>query len=164
MILPADYPDLATPRGRVVFLARASVGLLYKWGGNLPADGGLDCSGFVQWIYAQAWIPPWATEYPNRLDLTAEGLRQRLAIIPPDEHALPGDLAFYGNTLKPHAAHVVVVTRVDPGGEVREVVGASRGFRGLTDLNLAQREARRVRTFSSHLYRSGFIGFGRCPV
>lgn len=161
---PQDYPDLTTTRGRVVFLARASVGLLYKWGGNVPADGGMDCSGFVQWLYAQAGIAPWATEYPNRLDLTAAGIFDQLDAVPREEHVLPADLAFYGSASRGKIVHVVVVTAIAPGGEVRELVGASRGFRGLADLNLAQREARRVRTFNSVVYRNDFVAFRRCPT
>lgn len=32
--------------------ARALIGTPYKWGGNTP-DEGLDCSGYVRWVYMQ---------------------------------------------------------------------------------------------------------------
>ena len=37
----------------VVATAKQYVGMPYVWGGSSPADGGMDCSGLVQHVYAQ---------------------------------------------------------------------------------------------------------------
>lgn len=39
----------------LVSLAQHFIGQPYKWGGSSPATG-FDCSGFVQWLYAQAGV------------------------------------------------------------------------------------------------------------
>lgn len=40
----------------VINAASKAVGMPYVWGGSTPADGGMDCSGLVQYAYAQAGI------------------------------------------------------------------------------------------------------------
>jgi cell wall-associated NlpC family hydrolase len=50
-----------TPTGnerldKAVKAGMAMVGTPYVWGGATPADGGFDCSGLMQWIYAQAGV------------------------------------------------------------------------------------------------------------
>lgn len=150
-------------RERVVLAARALVGLPYVWGGNTPKDGGLDCSGFVQWCAAVAGVEPWASRFPNGLDMTAHGLFTGCRPFGGDEHALPGSLAFYGASAafaaEPRATHVVLVAAVGPTGTVREVIGASRGDRACTSPAVAIAKGARIRTFPTHLYRQGFIGF-----
>lgn len=39
-----------------VGFAKQELGLPYVWGGNNPQMGGFDCSGLVQWSYAQAGV------------------------------------------------------------------------------------------------------------
>lgn len=145
-----------TTRERIVVTARALEGALYRWGGNKLEDGGLDCSGYAQLVLARAGVEPWASQYPSRLDLTAELLRQRL---PATMTPQPGDLAFYGAST---AGHVVVVTAVE-GGRV-EVTGSSRGYRDLTDPEEARRRRAWVARHDSHLYRRDFMGFGAVPA
>ena len=78
-------------------LALSALGLLgvpYKWGGN-SALTGLDCSGFVKAVYAEAGI-----HLPR---ISAEQAR---AAQPIDIDALePGDLVFF-NTLRRRFSHV----------------------------------------------------------
>ena len=167
------YADASTPRGRVVEAGRACIGLPYRWGGNVPDDGGLDCSGHLQWSYCRGGIEPYASLYPSRLDRTARGLWDSMPDVYPAAHVLPGDASFYGardragNVIA--ISHVVLVTRVAPGGFVEEVVGASRGRRGLVDPEEARKAGAVVRAFvagpsqPAHLYRADWIGFRRCP-
>jgi cell wall-associated NlpC family hydrolase len=62
------------------------MGTPYKWGGSSPATG-FDCSGLVQWAYAQSGI-----QIPRVTDqqiLASNGT-------PVDRnHLLPGDLVFF---------------------------------------------------------------------
>lgn len=50
----APAGDAVAVRQAVVTAAMTAVGTPYLWGGNSP--GGFDCSGLVQWAYAQAGI------------------------------------------------------------------------------------------------------------
>ena len=42
-------------RARIVFTAMQMVGVPYQWGGSSPA--GFDCSGLVQYVFANAGLP-----------------------------------------------------------------------------------------------------------
>jgi cell wall-associated NlpC family hydrolase len=78
-------------------LALSALGLLgvpYKWGGN-SARTGLDCSGFVKNVFAQAGI-----------DLPRVAAEQAQAAQPIEVAALePGDLVFF-NTMRRRFSHV----------------------------------------------------------
>lgn len=78
-------------------LALSALGLLgvpYKWGGNSPLTG-LDCSGFVKAVYAEAGI-----------HLPRVSADQAQAAKPIDTAALePGDLVFF-DTLSRSFSHV----------------------------------------------------------
>jgi cell wall-associated NlpC family hydrolase len=66
--------------------ARTQLGTPYRWGGESPRTG-FDCSGFVQWAYANVGI-----EIPRTSEqqILADGAQ------PVDrEHLLPGDLVFF---------------------------------------------------------------------
>lgn len=79
--------------------AEKYLGYPYVWGGSSPSTS-FDCSGFVCWVInhsGNGW---------NVGRTTAEGLRQKLNIIPPDE-AKPGDIIFFQGTYDtPGASHV----------------------------------------------------------
>jgi cell wall-associated NlpC family hydrolase len=68
--------------------AEKYLGYPYVWGGSSPSTS-FDCSGFVSWVINHSgW---------NMGRLTAQGLMDRCAIIPPSE-AKPGDLIFFQGT------------------------------------------------------------------
>ncbi len=56
----------------LVIYAFSFVGTPYKFGGNSPLDGGMDCSGFVQEILKAGGI------LPNHVDLSAQQIYDKL--------------------------------------------------------------------------------------
>ena len=75
--------------------AETMIGVPYTWGGNTPAQG-LDCSGFVRYVYEKATgilLP----------QVSSQISRQGVAIAQTDLH--PGDLVFF-NTPRGTATHV----------------------------------------------------------
>ncbi|WP_158937686.1 C40 family peptidase [Burkholderia sp. S171] len=75
--------------------AETMIGVPYVWGGNTPAQG-LDCSGFVRYVYAKAA----GILLPR---VSAQISRQGVAVAQSDLH--PGDLVFF-NTTRGTATHV----------------------------------------------------------
>jgi cell wall-associated NlpC family hydrolase len=75
--------------------AETMIGTPYLWGGNSP-ETGLDCSGFVRYVYEKAA----GILLPR---LSVEISRKGLAIAQRDLH--PGDLVFF-NTSRGEATHV----------------------------------------------------------
>ena len=84
---------------RMIYEAEKYLGYPYVWGGASP-ETSFDCSGFVSWVInhsGNGW---------NFGRLTADGLKDICAIIPPDK-AEPGDLIFFQGTYDtPGASHV----------------------------------------------------------
>ena len=68
------------------------VGTPYVWGGDSP-NGGFDCSGLVQWSYAQAGVV---------LPRVAQAQHDALSPASPGAPLAVGDLVFFGSD----AAHV----------------------------------------------------------
>ncbi len=101
----ADKPEPSTPLEKFQnFTSRASelgmqalmlLGINYKRGGNSP-ETGLDCSGFVRYVFKEAW----GTDLPRTsIEISRVGT-------PVDSEDLqPGDLLFY-NTLRRGFSHV----------------------------------------------------------
>lgn len=96
---PADTPSkLQRLSNRASELAMEAMGLLgieYKYGGNTP-ETGLDCSGFVHYIFAEAW--------GKILPRTSRELSQEGKHVD-KQHLQAGDLVFF-NTLKRKFSHV----------------------------------------------------------
>jgi cell wall-associated NlpC family hydrolase len=81
------YGQSSAPANRVVALARSQIGMPYVYGGESPQTG-FDCSGLVQWVYAQVGInlPRTAQE---QFDATRRVSQADLQ---------PGDLTFFSGT------------------------------------------------------------------
>jgi cell wall-associated NlpC family hydrolase len=76
----------STPYGGVVSLAMQYLGIPYKWGGASPTTG-FDCSGLVQYVYAQVGI-----SLPH---YTVSQWNYPGAVPVPKNQLQPGDLVFF---------------------------------------------------------------------
>lgn len=101
-------PPADSRAGTAVRAALSRLGRPYVWGATGPDQ--FDCSGLVQWSYAQAGLHLDRTTYQQIND----------GIAVPRSHVRPGDLVF------PHAGHVqlavgnnLVVEAPHPGASVR---------------------------------------------
>ena len=108
---PADAVP-ADPAGdllvRLWDVIQGVLGLPYAWGGSAPATG-FDCSGLVQWVFAQLGVSLPRTSFAQ------------YAASQPVAEPQPGDLVFF-QTYAPGASHVgiylgdgVFVTSADQG-------------------------------------------------
>jgi len=81
------YGLSSTPTNRVVELARSQIGMPYVWGASDPHVG-FDCSGLVEWVYAQVGVA---------LPRTAQAQYDATLRLSPAQ-LQPGDLVFFANT------------------------------------------------------------------
>ncbi|MFJ1844135.1 MULTISPECIES: NlpC/P60 family protein [unclassified Streptomyces] len=116
-VLPAaaDLPAGSARAAVAVMAVRQALGRPYIWGANGPA--GFDCSGLMQWAYAQAGVS---------LPRTSQAQRYAGHMVPLSE-ARPGDLVAYradashigmyvGNGQVIHAPYPGAPVRYDPVG------------------------------------------------
>jgi cell wall-associated NlpC family hydrolase len=110
-------PSLGTSLGaKIADAARSQIGARYRYGGDTPAEG-FDCSGLVQWAYAQNGV-----RVPRTVsDQYHSGRPVRV------RELYPGDLLFFNTSFKRTALHVGIATSPDhfvhspsSGGRVRE--------------------------------------------
>jgi len=98
----APLPPLAPGAAGAVEAAEHELGVPYVWGGNTPA--GFDCSGLVEWAYAQVGIslPHYSgAQYEDTTHIPLADIE-------------PGDLLFYGPGGSEHVAMYI------GGGEMVE--------------------------------------------
>ena len=118
-----------------VAAAEREIGVPYVWGGETPGAG-FDCSGLVQWAWAQAGIQiPRTTEsqWPDLVHVALNDLQ-------------PGDLLFYYNLDGDSAVdHVVMYVGSGPWGSSTVIAAAHTG----TDVGYAP------------VFTSGLIGAAR---
>lgn len=119
-------------REHLVNLALKMVGCPYIWGGGNPWSG-LDCSGFVIWIYQAFGILASG-------DWTAQSLHNHLLLQEGAERdpADQGDLVFYGSS-KEHITHVMLLL------SSTLVIGASGGGRKTRTFEDARRQGAQVK-------------------
>ncbi|HUZ42639.1 MAG TPA: C40 family peptidase [Acidimicrobiales bacterium] len=100
-----------------VAAAERQIGVPYVWGGETPGAG-FDCSGLVQWAWAQAGIQiPRTTEsqWPDLVHVALNDLQ-------------PGDLLFYYNLDGDNAVdHVVMYVGSGPWGSSTVIAAAHTG-------------------------------------
>lgn len=77
----------------VIDYALSLRGTPYVWGGESMAEGGFDCSGFVQHVYGRHGI---------RLPRTARQMAEALPSLD-HRHKRPGDLLFFNTTGQPYS-------------------------------------------------------------
>ncbi len=103
--------------GNAVQLAMSQLGTAYVWGG-VTANVGFDCSGLVQWVYAQLGL---------QIPRTSEAQWAALPHLSPSAPLTPGALVFFGpptgpthvglyigNGLMIDAPHTGAFVRVEP--------------------------------------------------
>ncbi|WP_347556720.1 C40 family peptidase [Robbsia sp. KACC 23696] len=92
---PSFLAGVASKAGDVVDGALNLIGVHYRWGGNSP-DSGLDCSGFVRYVFQDAL----GFTLPRRAeDMSRVG--EKVAV----SDLKPGDLVFF-NTMRRTISHV----------------------------------------------------------
>jgi hypothetical protein len=164
---PADGLALTTARGRAVYVARCLIGTPYLWAGNTMHDGGIDCSGFVQYVWKCAGVEPFVRDFPDRIDLTAQTLYEALDPVTSEEHVLPGDCLFlHAAGQSKRIVHVVMVTGIGGVGEdvaPVELIGASKGYRGLDSVDKARAIGAKIKLFNSVDYFPNHAGYRRMP-
>lgn len=118
------------PSDQAVLAACDALHLPYIWGGNSPADGGMDCSGFFGWVLKRAlWLP-------EDFDTTAQGYYDKYC-----QYAVSrpyrGCGAFFGKNAT-HITHVMLIVNE------RACIGAVRGNRWVTTPERAARRKARI--------------------
>jgi len=115
--------------------AKSVIGTPYVWGGETPRYG-FDCSGLMQWAWAQAGY-----RIPRTTSTQYNGMRHI-----PLNKIQPGDLLFYYNLDNDHQIdHVVMYAGSGPWGLNTIIAAARRG----TNVSLAP------------IFTYGLIGAGR---
>lgn len=132
--LPADF--LSSPSSAVgsyaVSIAERYLNVRYVWGGSNP-DSGFDCSGFVQYVYAQLGIklPHYAaSQYATTMHVDPSQLQAGDLVLFEPRADGPGHVGMYvGNDLfieAPHTGDVVKFARLSTEASLLGFVGASR--------------------------------------
>lgn len=117
----------------VLQAARAHLGAEYVWGAVGPQT--FDCSGFT----SRVWT---VNGHVRRMPRTA-AQQQAWAVPIPNEQALPGDLAFFGDPV----THVGLITGRAPSGQL-QMIDASSSQKGVVE---------------RLVWSSGVVRFGRVP-
>lgn len=115
---PAAAPAAPASGSSIVSIAMQYVGTPYVYGGSSPS--GFDCSGFVQYVYAQAGISLPRTSGAQAAAGTAVSMSE----------AQPGDIVYYGYHVGIYAGNGMMI---DAGNEstgvvYREIWGSPTSF------------------------------------
>ncbi|MDO4900711.1 C40 family peptidase [Actinomyces sp.] len=93
-----------TSGSSIVSIAMQYTGMAYVWGSNDPSNGGFDCSGLVQYVYAQAGISLPRTSYAQGASGTTVSAAE----------AQPGDILYWGGHVGIYAGGGMMI---DAGNE-----------------------------------------------
>lgn len=175
----AGYENVS-PKIRKVLdrsLSLTTQNLGYKYGSADPANGGMDCSGFVHYVLSQsgmAEVPRDARE--QYIWLRKAGTFQAVLAHRDDSFELdalkPGDLLFWSGTYHtdrdPDITHTMIYLGREKGTNQRVMVGSSdgRSFKGQSrfgvsvfDFKVSPRRAPKANEGPGPV----FVGYGRIP-
>ena len=94
--IKAEHSDANDLIGKLLLQSVSLIGIPYKWGGNTPATG-LDCSGFIHYIYKKAL----GINLPRTAAQMAEFGKDV-----PIRQLQPGDLLFFNTLGGNHISHI----------------------------------------------------------
>ena len=155
-------------------LALARQNLTYTFGSADPANGGLDCSGFIHYVLRQHGL----TQVPrdsSGLYMWARKARGFRAVIsrkadsPEMDELLPGDLLFwigtYATDNDPPVTHTMLYLGTEKSGGAKIMIGSSDGrtYRGQRRNGVSVFDFTMPRTPAADGQRSTFIGYARIP-
>ncbi len=155
-------------------LELAQRNLTYKFGSADPANGGMDCSGFIYYVLRQHGL----TQVPRDSSGLYVWVRNKRAFRPVVsrkadsfelDELLPGDLLFwigtYGTANDPPVSHVMIYlgTEKDTGQKI--MIGSSDGrtYHGQKRNGVSVFDFNMPRTPTNGDSRSTFIGYSRIP-
>jgi cell wall-associated NlpC family hydrolase len=155
-------------------LELARQNLTYTFGSADPANGGLDCSGFIYYILRQHGF----TQVPrdsSGLYLWARKARGFRAVVSrkPDsvemDELLPGDLLFWSGTYAtandPPVTHTMLYLGTEKSSGAKIMIGSSDGrtYRGQRRNGVSVFDFTMPRTPIAGEQRATFIGYARIP-
>ena len=174
----AGYEDYPTEVRRIIDLSLdlASRGLDYKYGSADPANGGMDCSGFVYYVLTSVGI----RDVPRDSSQQYSWLRQAgkfEAVISRKEDSFeleqlaPGDLLFWTGTYNierdPPITHAMIYLGREKSTKRRIMIGASDGrtYRGESRYGVSVFDFKITPPTVTHEGRLSpmFVGYGHIP-
>jgi cell wall-associated NlpC family hydrolase len=151
----------------------------YKYGSADPANGGMDCSGFVYYVLNQNGVAPYVPDdsKDQYIWLRSAGTFEPVVSGEEDSFELnelkPGDLLFWSGTYSierdPPITHVMIYLGREKKTGARVMVGASDGrtYQSQQRFGVSVFEFKMPQTENSEAYegreRPRFIGYGHIP-
>lgn len=151
----------------------------YKYGSADPANGGMDCSGFVYYVLNQNGVAPYVPRdsKDQYIWLRSAGTFEPVVSGKDDSFELnelkPGDLLFWSGTYSierdPPITHVMIYLGREKKTGARVMVGASDGrtYQSQQRFGVSVFEFKMPQTENSEAYegreRPRFIGYGHIP-
>src|SRR6478672_10656483 len=151
----------------------------YEYGSADPANGGMDCSGFVYYVLNQNGVAPYVPDdsKDQYIWLRSAGTFEPVVSGKDDSFELkelkPGDLLFWSGTYSierdPPITHAMIYLGREKKTGARVMVGASDGrtYQGQQRFGVSVFEFKMPQTENSEAYegreRPRFIGYGHIP-
>lgn len=178
-IAPEDIREFAAQPAGVRQLIESCLGLAarnltYAYGSADPAQGGLDCSGFVYYVLREhgfAQVPRDARGLYSWVRKAREfrAVVSRKADTFELEELLPGDLLFWTGTYAmdqdPPVTHVMIYLGTEKAGGGRIMIGSSdgRSYHGQKRNGVSVFDFTLPRAAQNGEQRATFIGYARIP-